>query len=202
MEQDVNERLVVSNGSKRIERQHDSGWIASNVESAGNLQKGVYNLHQAQAAKANDPKVTYAGTVIHADKRHVFQDHGDKGITRHNRNAFQEVPEIGRHTNIHYVAGHAQTDQKQKAEDQQKAKDFLRMQQSDAVKKHPDLINAYGVVKAAEVVAKDKFVQPGEQQKFVGAMKESLAQRIEQGQNIPQVNIREQQREIEPDRGR
>ena len=202
MGQEVNERLVVSNESKRLERQHDSGWIASHVEPAGNLQKGVYNLHQAQAAKTNDPQATYAGTVVHANERHVYQDHGEKGITRHNRHAFPEPPEIGRYTKIHYVAGHAQTDQKPRAEDRQKANDFRTMTPKEAIQKHPELVDAYGVVKAAEVVAKEKFVQPGEQQKFVDLLRDNLAQRIEQGHKMPQVKLREEQQENELDRGR
>ena len=81
-----------------------------------------------------------------------------------------------------------------------KANDFRTMKPEEAILKHPELINAYGVVKAAEVVAKDRFANPVEQQKFVSTMRENVANRLEQGNTIPAVKIKEQTtvREAEP----
>lgn len=85
----------------------------------------------------------------------------------------------------------------EKAAREGKANDFRNLKPEDAIKKHPDLANAYGVVRAAELVAEKKFVQQDDRQKFVGTMKENVAQRIEQGKDIPQVKLREQQQERE-----
>lgn len=85
-------------------------------------------------------------------------------------------------------------------ENVKKANDFRTMKPEEAIQKHPDLINAYGVVKAAEVVAKERFAQQAEQQKFVGTMRENVAKHLEQGHTIPAVKIKEQTtvREAEP----
>ena len=93
---------------------------------------------------------------------------------------------------------------RQRQANQTKAQDFLRLKPEDAIKKHPDLINAYGVVKASELVAKDNFIQTAEQKKFIGVMKETVAQRIEKGKEIPQLKIKGQHqgRTAEPERDR
>jgi hypothetical protein len=101
------ERLVVSNGSKRIERvDENSQWEAYKVEGKGNLSNGVYALHQAKAIRS-DSKGMYAGTIIHTDKNSVYQDLGDKGIARFDRNAFSQTLEVGRFTAIQYEYGRA-----------------------------------------------------------------------------------------------
>lgn len=103
----MQERLVVSNNSKRIERQNGSDWIAHKVEDAGNLRAGVYPLYSAKQAVTNDPKALYAGTVLHMSDRHVFQELGKNNIVKHDRAAFEKAPEIGRFTKVQYDAGKA-----------------------------------------------------------------------------------------------
>ena len=58
-----------------------------------------------------------------------------------------------------------------------------------AIKKHPDLAPAFAVVKAAEIVAKDKFKTEPDQHKFVGMVRNTLAERIATTQKIPEVKI-------------
>ncbi len=72
-----------------------------------------------------------------------------------------------------------------------KANDFRTLKAEDAVKKHPDLVNAYAVVKAAELVAKQKFAAEPDQAKFTSMMKETVAQRIEQNKPLPEVKVKE-----------
>lgn len=105
---EVKERLVVSNGSKRIERADEKGqWEAYKVENQGNLNNGVYALHQAKTV-TSDSKGTYAGTIVHTDKQAVYQDLGEKGLARFDRHAFSDSPEVGRFTTIQYAYGRAQ----------------------------------------------------------------------------------------------
>lgn len=59
----------------------------------------------------------------------------------------------------------------------------------EAIKKHPDLAPAFAVIKAAEIVAKDKFRTEPDQQKFVGMVRNTLAERIATAQKIPEVKI-------------
>lgn len=87
--------------------------------------------------------------------------------------------------------------------------DALRTQEpKEAVKNHPDLVNAYSVIKAAEILAKNKFETTQDQHKFVSMTKESLAKHIEITQSVPKVTLKdteqakEQTRETEQEIGR
>jgi hypothetical protein len=104
------ERMIVSNGSKRIERNQGTAlmpqWVASKVEDAGNLKPGVYQLHAAKPA-VPDGKTVYTGNVIHADAKHVYQERGVNNLVRHDRAAFQEAPTLGKYARIGYENGRA-----------------------------------------------------------------------------------------------
>jgi putative DNA primase/helicase len=81
-----------------------------------------------------------------------------------------------------------------------KADAFRNQDPKEAVKQHPELVNAYAIVKAAELVAKDKFKTTEDQQRFVGMAKESLAKQIEQNKAIPEVTIKNRQQATEQKR--
>lgn len=100
-------RLVVSNGSRQVEKFMEGSWKTVNVQNDGNLRKGVYPLYEAKQAKTDD-KQLFAGTVIHADKRHVYQELGKNNIVRHDRSTFDQTPTIGQFTKIQYNLGRAQ----------------------------------------------------------------------------------------------
>ena len=65
----------------------------------------------------------------------------------------------------------------------------------EAVKEHPDLAGAYAVIKAAEIIAKDKFKTEPDQKKFVGMVRDSLAERIVTSRKMPEVKINYRQQE-------
>lgn len=105
---DTNEmRLVVSNGSKRIERRDGAEWIATKVEGAGNLKSGVYKLSESRAAVTNNSTIQYSGTVLHVDERNVYQQLGRDNIARHDRKAFDQAVDIGANVTVRYEAGRA-----------------------------------------------------------------------------------------------
>jgi hypothetical protein len=101
------ERLVVSNGSKQLERMVGSKWEAYKVEGKGSLSNGVYPLHAAKHVSSYG-KGTYEGTIIHADKNSVYQSQGKEGLVRFDRQAFAAIPEIGRHVTVQFDYGRAQ----------------------------------------------------------------------------------------------
>lgn len=103
---DQAQRLVVSNGSRQLEEVIDGSWKAVNVQADSGMQKGVYPLYEAKTA-ATDGKQLFAGTVIHADKRHVYQQLGKNNIVKHDRSAFDQAPTIGQFTKIQYTMGRA-----------------------------------------------------------------------------------------------
>ena len=100
----MQERLVVSNGSRRIERSTDTkSWVASKIEGAGNLVPGIYNLYDAQAADRSK-NATHSGTVVHLTRDSVYQQ-TVSNLVRHPRHLFDAVPDVGRNMNITYRAG-------------------------------------------------------------------------------------------------
>lgn len=76
-----------------------------------------------------------------------------------------------------------------------KAEAFRNQDPKEVVKAHPDLVNAYAVMRAGEIVAAQKFQAPDDQKKFVEMMKESVAKSIEQNRAMPEVRIRETQQQ-------
>ncbi|QYY27490.1 KfrB domain-containing protein [Diaphorobacter sp. MNS-0] len=114
------ERLIVSNGSKRLERNYGRQWIATRVDDAGSLRKGVYPLHEAKPV-AREAKELFAGTVLHVDGKHVYQELGKNNIARHDRAAFAEAPQIGAFTKIQYDAGKARIVDRDQSRGQQQA---------------------------------------------------------------------------------
>lgn len=104
---ETRERLVISNGSRRIERNHgDAEWVANKVEAAGNLKPGVYNLYEAKAADKT-VKASYSGPIVHVSRESVYQQTATSNLVRHARHNFEAVPEVGRSVDIAYKAGRA-----------------------------------------------------------------------------------------------
>lgn len=100
-------RLVVSNGSKRIEKRDGDEWLATKVEGAGNLKSGVYRLGEARSAVTNNATIQYSGTVLHIDERNVYQQLGRDNIAKHDRKAFDEKVDIGANVTVRYESGRA-----------------------------------------------------------------------------------------------
>lgn len=74
-----------------------------------------------------------------------------------------------------------------------KADAFRHQDPKEAVKEHPDLVNAYAVVRAAQLVAEQKFNSAEDRERFVGMARESLAKQIEQNREIPQVRVKDRE---------
>jgi putative DNA primase/helicase len=69
--------------------------------------------------------------------------------------------------------------------------DALRNESAkEAVRKHPELVSAYAMVRAAELVAEKNFPAKTDQEKFVSQTKETLARRIEKGNPLPDVKVK------------
>lgn len=100
-------RLVVSNGSKRIEKRDGDEWLATKVEGAGNLKSGIYKLSEARPAVTNNATIQYSGTVLHVDERNVYQQLGRDNIAKHDRKAFDEKMDIGATVTVRYESGRA-----------------------------------------------------------------------------------------------
>lgn len=73
---------------------------------------------------------------------------------------------------------------------------------SAAVKRFPELINAFALVKAAELLAEKRIQNPEGKEAFVSSVKESLASQVERGEKIPEVQYRGREAEAEMSQSR
>lgn len=200
------ERLVVSNGSRRIERHSEGEWLAASVGDKGNLRNGVYPRHEAKQVK-QDTKIAYAGTIIHADKKNVYQDLGDNKLVRHSSTAFDVVPPIGQYSEIKYDQGRAIHDYVAPA----RAVSFDKDKPQDAIKKHPELRTAFDALNAAKSYA-DKL-KPTAREAFIDVAKEKIRATLYAGKSVPELAVnnrsqsistekQSQAKSIDRDRGR
>lgn len=71
-----------------------------------------------------------------------------------------------------------------------KARDFRQLGTDEVLRKHPDLANAYAVVKLAELVAEIQLAVDADRAMLGAMMKETVAERIEQRMPLPVVRNR------------
>lgn len=66
-----------------------------------------------------------------------------------------------------------------------KAQDFRTLGTDEAIRRHPDLANAYAVVQAAALVAEIQLAVDADRSKFTSIMKETVAEQIAQRRPLP-----------------
>src|SRR5689334_3258086 len=84
-------RLIVMNGQRIIQREEQGKWQNHQVEKAGPIKPGIYNIYLATPA---EKRKTYEGVIVHADNDAVYQQVG-RGFVMHARNNLDTVPLIG-----------------------------------------------------------------------------------------------------------
>lgn len=94
----MKERLIVMNGRCVLQQQQGETWKDVNVEKAGALTPGIYNLSTAVTA---DRTKTHEGVILHITKDAVFQV-ADKTVLTHRRAAFAHPPAVGVPVSIRY----------------------------------------------------------------------------------------------------
>jgi len=99
----MKQRLLVMNGQRLVQFEQGGKWDTVKVEKAGAVKPGIYDIHlssQAEKAKA------YDGPILHADKDYVYQQ-VRKSYIKHDRTAFDKVPDIGSNSSVKYDNGKA-----------------------------------------------------------------------------------------------
>jgi hypothetical protein len=94
----MKQRLLVMNGQRLVQHEQEGKWDTVKVEKAGALKPGIYDIHlsvQAEKSKA------YDGPILYADKEYVYQQVRQNYI-KHERPAFDKLPELGSHSNVKY----------------------------------------------------------------------------------------------------
>ena len=94
----MKQRLLVMNGQRVVQTEHDGSWINEKVNKAGALKPGIYNIYLGQAA---DKSLRYDGMIVHVDKDKVYQQIG-KNFIVHEGCDFERIPEIGTSKSISY----------------------------------------------------------------------------------------------------
>ena len=94
----MNERLIVMNGRCVLQQQQGATWKDIDVEKAGALKPGIYNLSTAVPA---DQTTAHEGVILHLTKDTVFQV-VDKTVLTHRRAAFSQSPAVGASVSIRY----------------------------------------------------------------------------------------------------
>jgi hypothetical protein len=94
----MKQRLVVMNGQRILQSEHEGVWKNQKVDKAGELKPGIYNIYVAEKA---DKAKRYDGVVVHTDNDNVYQKI-DKKFIMHSRKDFDILPVMGSAKSISY----------------------------------------------------------------------------------------------------
>lgn len=95
----MKQRLLVMNGSRIVQTEDGGAWQTKNVDKAGALKPGIYNIFNASTA---DTKAKYDGVVVHTDKDSVYQQIEKTKFVMHRTDSFDIVPKVGELKSITY----------------------------------------------------------------------------------------------------
>lgn len=99
----MKQRLLVMNGQRLLQSEHDGQWKTDKVEKAGIVKPGIYHIHLAIQA---DKSMSYDGVILHADHDSVYQQFR-KSFVKHNLIDFEKVPDMGLNACVKYESGKA-----------------------------------------------------------------------------------------------
>src|ERR1051325_5851969 len=96
-------RLIVMNGQRIIQREEQGKWQNYQVEKAGPIKPGIYNIYLATPA---EKRKSYEGVILHADDDAVYQQVG-RGFVMHVPKDLDTLPAIGGTYRIEHGANKA-----------------------------------------------------------------------------------------------
>jgi hypothetical protein len=99
----MKQRLLVMNGQRLVQYEQEGKWDTVKVEKAGALKPGIYDIHLSTHAEKSK---VYDGPILYADKDFVYQQ-VRKDYIKHERPAFEKLPELGINSNVKYDDGKA-----------------------------------------------------------------------------------------------
>lgn len=159
------------------------GWSAISVKGSPDFKRQVWLEASLKnlAVKGYQPTDADRATLIKAKEKQPVADAAveKNEVKEKAKDADQNAPESG------------------KASAKEKADALRTGDPSATLKRFPDLINAYALLKAAELLA-DKKIQNAEgKTAFVSSVKDTLANQVERGQAIPEVQYRDRTKQVE-----
>ncbi|MBJ7262214.1 MAG: conjugal transfer protein TraO [Burkholderiaceae bacterium] len=96
----MKERLIVMNGQRIVQSEVGGKWSNQQVEKAGPMRPGIYNLY---SAKPVDKSITSQGLIIHSDQTTIYQEVG-RQVVAHSKSDFDKSPAVGLDRVISYDA--------------------------------------------------------------------------------------------------
>ncbi|MES3021656.1 MAG: KfrB domain-containing protein [Pseudomonadota bacterium] len=96
-------RLLVMNGQRLVQSEHDGQWNTEKVEKAAGVKPGIYNIHLSVTA---DKSKSHSGQFVFIDRKQVYQQVG-KNFIKHDLADFDKVPEVGTNSSVKYNDGKA-----------------------------------------------------------------------------------------------
>ncbi len=80
-------RVLVINGQRVVQNKQTTGdWEVTQVDKAGELSPGIYNIYLATIA---DKSKKYDGFIIHVDQKYVYQK-ADKQFIKYDYSHFEK----------------------------------------------------------------------------------------------------------------
>lgn len=94
----MKERLIVMNGQRIVQSEVGGKWSNQEVEKAGPMRPGIYNLY---SAKPVDKSITSRGLIIYSDPKTIYQE-VDRQVVAHSKSDFDKPPAVGMNRVISY----------------------------------------------------------------------------------------------------
>jgi predicted ABC-type ATPase len=139
---------------------------------------------------------TYTGPVIGKTDAHTVQQIGPASTVAHFTSKLDQQVDVGDRLTVEYSkqrGGKAEVVREQSAgataANKAKADAFRTMEPKDAVKRYPDLAGAYAALRVTELKASAE--NPKQTARIVAALQAKLATRIERGQSLPEISLKE-----------
>ena len=94
----MKQRVLVMNGQRIVQSEHEGMWTNRKVDKAGAMKPGIYNIYMAKEA---DKTRRYDGMIVHAEENRIVQQVG-KNFVVHDKLDFDIIPDIGSAKSITY----------------------------------------------------------------------------------------------------
>jgi len=156
----------------------------------------------AQALIAR-PGATYTGAIIGKTGAHTVQQIGPVVAVAHFSSKLDQAPEVGERVTVAYSQARgakAEVAREHAAaeieENKAKAHAFRTQAPAAVVERYPDLAGAYAALQAAQLKAASE--NPRHAARIVDALQAKLATRIERGQPLPKMSVRDTDQTTKP----
>lgn len=109
MKPEGHQMLSIANESRLLDTVENGDWVSQYAGARNGLPKGLYDITGAERPGRTAATKSFEGTVLHVDKKHVYQlqseNKGKPHLVRHDRALYKEPPPVGAITKVEYLRG-------------------------------------------------------------------------------------------------